>query len=165
MDTLKDACRMKDPKSIKTIKQNIFEAQLSKAPKGKLSTSELIIQMKLERVFIDVFRTKTNDSLKSKFTTTNKKLQKRKMKKLKEQEMQQEKDREALEVKKVEGQITQVSPSAVDMLLGLEKPTEKTETQTPSKSKQDFTDIKEGKKKNKKKNKNKDNASSPAKVV
>lgn len=42
--------------------------------------------MKLERIFVEVFRDKITQELRSNLTTTNKKVQKRKIKKLKEKE-------------------------------------------------------------------------------
>jgi hypothetical protein len=50
--------------------------------------------MMLERIFVDTFRDKINLDLKSKFVSTNKKVQKRKIKKLKQKEQQLELERE-----------------------------------------------------------------------
>lgn len=76
-----------------------FEIQTQKAPMTKAvgsSPSNIMtkIDVLLERIFIDQFRELINLKLKSRFTSQNKKLQKKKMKKLKQKEQLQEKERE-----------------------------------------------------------------------
>ena len=50
----------------------------------KHSEAERKLEMKLERIFVEAVREHVNFQLKSQFTTSNKKVQKRKIKKLKE---------------------------------------------------------------------------------
>lgn len=93
---------MRDPNDAKVISQEFFISSLarcsivssSSGALAMIATQEHNLKMKLERIFIEVFREKITADLKSNFTSTNKKVQKRKIKKLKQREQQLEMERE-----------------------------------------------------------------------
>jgi len=99
MNTIKEASQIKDPVDFTQMSHDFFIAMVSKGPvsiqAGGQDQAESNIQMCLERVFVDCFRERTTSQLRSQFTTTNKKLQKRKIKKIKQREQEQEREREA----------------------------------------------------------------------
>lgn len=95
MNTLKEAANLEHPNDGKKIAEEFFFASLSRASvttihsyggQATLAQQEHNIQMKLGRIFVEVFRNKITQELKSNLTTTNKKVQKRKIKKLKQKE-------------------------------------------------------------------------------
>lgn len=103
LNTLKEAAHMVHPNDGKKIAEDFFFASLSRASmtpihslggQASLAQQEQNIQLKLERLFVEVFRDKVTEELKSNLTTTNKKVQKRKIKKLKQKEQQLERERE-----------------------------------------------------------------------
>ena len=130
MNTLKEASLLKDPNDITNIVNDYFFAMVSSAPitTQSLTTSNILrlnennIEMKLERIFVDSFREKITSDLKTKFTSTNKKVQKRKIKKIKQREQQLEKEREEKRIKEEQDQkqeiITVQNKMAVQMLIG-----------------------------------------------
>ena len=124
---------------------------VSKAPvslqSGGQGQAESNIQMCLERQFVDCFRERTTSQLRSQFTTTNKKLQKRKIKKIKQREQDQEREREAKrQVEQKEKETCQIklnNQKAVEMLLG------STAKGEPAKTKEEFKELAQTKKANK----------------
>lgn len=100
MNTIKAAAQLKDSRDYKKIGSNFSLAITSSTTGGALSfqtdlaVHESNIEMILERIFVETFRDKITQDLKSNFTSTNKKVQRRKIKKLKEREQKLENERE-----------------------------------------------------------------------
>ena len=128
--------------------QFIFEYDSQKAPltKSVAPVPSICIDMMLQRIFIDRFRDHVNNKLKSRFTSQNKKLQKKKLKKLKAKEQAQEKEREQklLEEKKAAEPVPEIKVNnsrAIEMLIG-----KIAEDPHPKVTQTDFNQIKKKKK-------------------
>ena len=158
LNTIEEAYKLKQDiinNMTKLLDQFNFEYNISHAPQTivasqghqSLQVTGQSIFMKLERVFVDCFREMINLKLKQQFTSTNKKVQKRKIKNLKKKEQEKERERELEEERKkkeaeqADNKITVNTSNAVQMLINPE-PVQLT--------KQDFTEVKENKKKKKK---------------
>ena len=127
MNTLQESSSLSSPVNFEQIGiQYCFSVQMSQAAKTKKANEQyqspevLHVNMRLERILIEQFRNLVTSQLKSRFNTSNRRLQKKKIKKLKLKEQEREKERQLEEEKKraVKEEITVNVVNAVELLIG-----------------------------------------------